>query len=144
MLRQLREELDQMNYQNQKEINKINNMKKKREPKKVVVKRMIIGEAFQIRFEEVKEDKKNEKQRKAPLCTSHGGPTKILKKTSEFIEKSKIGSLLSMNIIFDNINKNRQKSNESMNMSSRFARDFSVSDYDVDNNTGTINNYKHL
>lgn len=48
--------------------------------------------------------------RKAPLSTSHGGPTKILKKAKDFVEKTKYDSLMNMNLLFDNINKNRHRS----------------------------------
>lgn len=74
-------------------------MKRKRKPKKVVVKNLNLNQAFQIQIEEAKEVKKD-KPRKAPLCISHGGPTKILKNASKFVEKDKVNSLINMEMLF--------------------------------------------
>ena len=56
---------------------------------------------------EHKEVKIQEKPRKAPLWISHGGPTTILKRASEFIEKDKLHSLIHMETMFENINKKK-------------------------------------
>ena len=86
----MRKELDNLNAYNEREMWKIKRMRRRRKPKQVfVVKMMNLNQAFQAQVQEAKPEK-NSKPRKAPLSISHGGPTKILRKTKEFVEKDKI------------------------------------------------------
>jgi len=106
-LQAMQKELDNMGAYNQRQIWKIRRMRKKRKPKQVVIRQMNLNQSFQTQEVVVKEVKK-EKPRKAPLSVSHGGPTKILKKASKFVEKDKIGTLMNMDMIFENLKNSKE------------------------------------
>ena len=92
---------------------------------KVVIRRINLFEAFQVQQVDAKVEKKPDRPRKAALSVSHGGPTTILKKASAFVEKNKLDSLFNMNMIFENINKNKKVMKESSSRGSEFTRGLS-------------------
>lgn len=112
-LRAMRKELEGLNLYNERQLLKIRRMRQRnraQSQQKVVVKKVInLNQPFFSQVKEVKKVKK-EPSRKAALNSSHGGPMKILKKASEFVEKSKLDKFMNMEIIFENLKNNKNKS----------------------------------
>jgi hypothetical protein len=63
---------------------------------------MNLNEAFQVQLERAeKQTEKKSKPRKAALCTRHGGPKKILRQASQYVENEYLNSSIKMNEIFE-------------------------------------------
>jgi hypothetical protein len=116
-LRAMMKELDGLNVHNDRQIEKMRRLRRRnkiRSQQKVVVRKVInLNQTTPVQVEEVKEEKKGV-SRKAALSISHGGPTKILRKASEFVDKSKLDAFLNMEIIFESLKMGKNK-NGNMN-----------------------------